>query len=146
MKAERRYNNRKDVYPLKISSLSSSDTMTKIVRSGTILNASSKGILLSVRREDIIPKSLRSDLNLDSLVGDNVVIKIDEMNLDLAGVVARTKFVGKEGFQLAIDYSLDAPEYWRECLIDLLPSPEEFDDLEKGVNNLISLKNHKGVR
>lgn len=146
MKSERRVTTRKEVYPLRISSLSARDSMAKIVRHGIILNASSEGMLLHVRRDDLIPKSLKGSLSLDSLVGDLIVIKIDEMNLELSGTITRTHFLGKEGFQLAIDYSSDAPLYWRECLMDLLPTPEEFDDLQKGVNNLISIKRSKRPR
>jgi hypothetical protein len=146
MKAERRISNRKEVYPLKISSLAAMDGMAKIVRQGTIINASSRGMLLQIRREDLIPRSLKNSLTLDPLVGDMVVIRIDEMNLELSGKVTRTKLLGKEGFELAIDYSSDAPQYWRECLMDLLPTPQEFDDLQKGVNNLVPLKGYKGHR
>jgi hypothetical protein len=35
--------------------------------------------------------------------------------------------LGKKGFYVAIDYSEEAPEYWRECLMDLLPNPGELD-------------------
>lgn len=146
MKAERRISNRKEVHPLKISYLAVLDSMTKLVRNGTILNASPQGMLLIVKRDDLIPKTLRGSLSLDSLVGDSVVIKIDEMNLELSGAITRTKFLGKEGFELAIDYSTDAPLYWRECLMDLLPTPAEFDELQRGVNNLVSLKNYKRNR
>jgi hypothetical protein len=146
MKAERRISNRKEVYPLNISSLAVMDSMTKLVRHGIILNASPQGMLLHIKRDDIIPKSLKGSLTLDSLVGDLIVVKIDEMNLEISGSIARTRFLGKEGFELAIDYSTDAPLYWRECLMDLLPTPEEFDDLHRGVNNLVSLKNTKRNR
>ncbi len=146
MKAERRVSNRKEVHPLKISYLAALDSMTKLVRHGVILNASPQGMLLHVKRDDLIPKALRGSLTLDTLVGDSVVIKIDEMNLELSGAITRTKFLGKEGFELAIDYSTDAPLYWRECLMDLLPTPEEFNELQRGMNNLLSLKNHKRNR
>lgn len=146
MKAERRVSNRKEVHPLKISYLAALDSMTKLVRHGVIINASPQGMLLHVKRDDLIPKALRGSLTLDILVGDSVVIKIDEMNLELSGAITRTKFLGKEGFELAIDYSTDAPLYWRECLMDLLPTPEEFNELQRGMNNLLSLKNHKRNR
>jgi hypothetical protein len=75
-----------------------------------------------------------------------VVLKIEEMNLELSGKITRTKLLGKEGFELAIDYSNDAPQYWRECLMDLLPTPQEFNDLQKGLNNVVPLKGYKGNR
>jgi hypothetical protein len=146
MKAERRITHRKAVYPLKISSLAVTDGMAKLVRHGTIVNASAHGMLLHIRREDLIPRSLKNSLTLEPLVGSRVVIRIEEMNLELSGTISRTRLLGKEGFELALDYSGDSPQYWRECLMDLLPTPEEFDDLQKGLNNVISLKGHKGNR
>jgi hypothetical protein len=146
MKAERRVTNRKKVYPLRISSLAVMDSMAKLVRHGVIVNASAHGMLLHIRREDLIPRSLKNSLTLEPLVGDLVVIKIEEMNLELSGKVARTKLLGKEGFELAIDYSNDAPQYWRECLMDLLPTPQEFNDLQKGLNNVVPLKGYKSNR
>ena len=146
MKAERRLNNRKEVYPLKISSLAVVESMAKLVRHGSIINASTQGMLLHIRREDIIPRALKNSLSLESLVGDLVVIKIEEMNLELSGTITRTRLLGKEGFGLALDYTNDAPEYWRECLMDLLPTPQEFNELQSGANNVYPLKSYKGNR
>ena len=146
MKAERRLNNRKEVYPLKISSLAVVESMAKLVRHGSIINASTQGMLLHIRREDIIPRALKNSLSLESLVGDLVVIKIEEMNLELSGTITRTRLLGKEGFELALDYTNDAPEYWRECLMDLLPTPQEFNELQSGANNVYPLKSYKGNR
>jgi glycine cleavage system aminomethyltransferase T len=50
------------------------------------------------------------------------------MNIEISGRIARTKLLGKQGFEIGIDYAEDAPEYWRECLVDLLPAPGEFDE------------------
>lgn len=119
---------RKLTSKLEVSSVSSLEGLAKIARSGTIVNVSSSGILLQIRREDIIPKALRATLTLDSLVGDHVMIHIDAMNLEISGYISRTKLMGKSGFELAINYADDAPEYWRECLVDLLPAPGEIED------------------
>lgn len=146
MKAERRISHRKEVYPLRISSLAVVESMAKLVRHGSIINASTQGMLLHIRREDIIPRSLKNTLTLDSLVGDLVVIRIEEMNLELSGKVSRTRLLGKEGFEIALDYTNDAPEYWRECLMDLLPTPQEFNDLQSGSGNVFPLKAYKGNR
>jgi hypothetical protein len=43
------------------------------------------------------------------------------MDLDITGFVARTKYVSNKEFEIGVDYTSDAPEYWRECLCDLLP-------------------------
>lgn len=119
---------RKLTSKLEVSSVSSLEGLAKIARSGMIVNVSSSGILLQIRREDLIPKALRATLTLDSLVGDHVMIHIDAMNLEISGYISRTKLMGKSGFELAINYADDAPEYWRECLVDLLPAPGEIED------------------
>ncbi len=125
MKAQRntRSSPRKEVAPLTLDSFASLENLQKLAKAGEVVEASASGILLRFKREDLVSKELRSNLNLDSLVGQSVYFNIHEMNLEISGKVARTKYLGKkEGFIVAIDYSLDAPEYWRECLMDLLPT------------------------
>lgn len=128
MKAQRKYRAaprkqiNKDLTKLTLDSLSSSDSLQKLAKYGKIVEASASGILIQFQREDFVSKELRSNLNIDSLIGQNVYFNIHEMNLEISGRIARTKFVGKEGFLIAIDYTADAPEYWRECLMDLLPT------------------------
>ena len=104
------------------------DDLAKIAKNCEIVEASASGLLLLVRRQDLIPTSLRSNLNLDALVGDRVFMRLEDMNLEVSGKVARTHFLGKKGFHIAIDYTEDAPEYWRECLMDLLPIPGELEE------------------
>lgn len=113
---------RKDLAKLTLDSLSSLDSLQKLAKYGQIVEASSSGILIRFKRDDFVAKELRSNLNIDHLVGQNVFFNIHEMDLEISGRVARTKFLGKDGFVIAIDYTADAPEYWRECLMDLLPT------------------------
>jgi hypothetical protein len=151
MKPEKRTAPRKEVCPLTISAISIVESMAKIARTGMVVNASAMGVLIHIKRSQIIPRVLKNTLSLDMLVGDAVVIKIEEMNLEIFGRISRTKLLGKQGFELAVDYSAEAPLYWRECLIDLLPSPEEFSEIEgekigRGAlrgSNVIPLKNIK---
>jgi hypothetical protein len=112
---------RKEFTPLTLDSFSSMESLEKIAKYGEIVEASASGILINFKRDDFIKKELRGNLNIDSLIGHKVFFRIHEMDLEISGTVARTKFLGKKGFQVAVDYSSDAPEYWRECLIDLLP-------------------------
>jgi hypothetical protein len=113
--SNRRVAPRKEVSPIHVSYLTSLDDFAKIAKNCEIVEASSSGLLLLVRREDLIPQALRKNLNLE------------EMNIEISGVITRTQLTGKKGFHLAVDYTDDAPEYWRECLMDLLPSPGEMD-------------------
>lgn len=119
---------RKSLAPRLVTSLSSLDTLAKLTRGGELIQVSSSGILLVVKRDDLIPTNLRRNLNLDSLVGTRVLMHLKELDLEISGKVARTRYVGKDGFEIGIDYSDDAPEYWRECLVDLLPAPGEMED------------------
>lgn len=119
---------RREITPLKVSSVASLENLAKIAREGEVIEASTSGFLLIIRREDLIPSNLRKNLTLDMLIGSKVLLHLPQMNLEISGRVARTKLLGKQGFELGIDYTDDAPEYWRECLVDLLPAPGEFDE------------------
>lgn len=112
----------KDLAKLTLDSFSSMDSLQKLAKFGQIVEASACGILIRFKRDDFVAKELRTNLSIDHLVGQNVFFNIHEMDLEISGKVARTKFLGKDGFVIAIDYTTDAPEYWRECLMDLLPT------------------------
>lgn len=119
---------RKDITPLTVTSVSTLENLTKIAKGGHIVEASISGFLLKVEREHLVPVEFRRNLNIDALVGQKVRIHVDELNLELSGRIARTRFAGKAGFEIGIDYSDDSPEYWRECLVDLLPAPGELEE------------------
>ncbi len=118
---------RKELSPVKVSYISSLSDFSKLTREGRIVEASSTGLLILVDRGELVAPHLRKNLNIDELIGERVYMRLDDMNLELSGIVARTQFLGKRGFHIAIDYTEEAPEYWRECLMDLLPSPGEFE-------------------
>lgn len=113
---------RRDLGSLTLDSFASLENLEKLATYGQLIEASSTGLLIRFKREDFVKKELRSHLNIDTLRGQKVYFKIHEMALEISGVVRRTEFQGKAGFLVAVDYSHDAPEYWRECLMDLLPS------------------------
>lgn len=128
MLKNRRLAPRRDIAPLKVSTMSSVENLVKIAKGGLLIEASITGFLMILKREDLVPVSLRKNLTLDEIVGMKILIHLPQMNLEIFGEIVRTRLVGrKEGFEIAIDYTSDAPEYWRECLLDLLPSPGEFD-------------------
>lgn len=124
---KRRISPRKSVDPIRVSHMTSLNDFTKIARNCEIIEASSTGLLLQVDRNQLIPAQLKKNLSIDSLKGNKVFIRLEDMNLEISGLVARTQLLGKKGYLIAIDYTDDSPEYWRECLMDLLPSPGEFD-------------------
>lgn len=118
---------RKETSPVHVSSMTTLSDFTKILKSGEVVEASISGLLILVRREDLVPQTLRKNLNIDVLIGDHVFLRLADMNLEISGTVARTQLLGKKGYYIAVDYSDDAPEYWRECLMDLLPRPGELE-------------------
>jgi ATP-dependent helicase/DNAse subunit B len=112
----------KEEAKLTLDSISSMENLEKLAKYGEIVEASATGILIAIKREDFVSKDLRANLNIDQLIGKEVFFNIHEMDLEISGKVARTKFLGKKGFLVAVDYSSDSPEYWRECLMDMLPT------------------------
>jgi hypothetical protein len=104
----------------------------------TLVDASPTGLLLRVERENILAMGLRSTLTLSSIIGSSVGFTIEVMDTYLEGSVTRTKLEGHGTFVVAVDFREDAPEYWRNCLVDLLPADpgstgsyvEDDEDLE----------------
>jgi hypothetical protein len=113
---------RKQVGLIPISNLTTMSHFESIARFGHLIDASSTGFLIQVDREDLVPPGLRQNLSLESIEGESITLMINPMELEIDGHIARTRYIGKGVFEIAIDFSEDAPEYWRECLFDLLPN------------------------
>jgi len=90
-----------------------------------LVDVSPTGLLLRVERENILSMGLRSTLTLSSIIGTSVGFTIEVMDTYLEGAVTRTKLEGHGTFVVAVDFREDAPEYWRNCLVDLLPADAE---------------------
>ncbi len=127
MRSEKRFFDRKAVDPLSIQGLISIGDLTPIADGGLLVEASPSGFRIEVSREQLCDPVLRENLTLEDIEGLQVSIFIPAMDLDITGLITRTKYNGNSMFELGIDYTSDAPEYWRECLCDLLPSPGELD-------------------
>jgi hypothetical protein len=116
-----RISTRYNIQPLEIHGMISIANLTPICDFGHITEASSSGFKLIVKRDDFCQSEYKSTMNLDSLKGLEVSLYIPIMDLDITGQVTRTKYVSNKEFEIGVDYTSDAPEYWRECLCDLLP-------------------------
>ena len=128
MKSEKRYFDRKELDPLAIQGLISISDLTPIADGGQLVEASPSGFRLEIMRNDLCDPVLKENLTLEEVEGLQVSIFIPAMDLDITGLIARTKYLGDAKFEIGIDYTSDAPEYWRECLCDLLPTPGELSD------------------
>lgn len=126
-KADRRYAPREKFEHIQIRGLTSLDHKTLVSRLGHIVDASKTGFLLHVPRENLVPKHLRESLSLAELEGDKVILTIEPLNLEIGGKIARTRRINKETFEICVDFSDDAPEYWREALLDMLPRASDFE-------------------
>jgi hypothetical protein len=130
MKAERRHAARKVVDTIHVAELTSLSSYSVIAREGVIVDASHTGFLIKVDRTALVPKEYRENLNMTNLVGHQVVMYLPQMNLDLDGTITRADHIGKGRFEIAVTFSADVPEYWRGCLVELLPAPGEIVDEE----------------
>ncbi len=126
-----RKSSRKEIAKLNLTKISALDNLSKVANGGLVTQVSSTGLLFMVKRHHLIPQYLRQNLNLDALLGMRLLIHIKELNLDMSGVVSRTAFKGSGGFLIAIDFSEDAPSYWRECLVELLPTESEVAEFDQ---------------
>lgn len=88
---------------------------------GKITEASTTGFKLLVSKEDFCFQEMQSNINVDSIKGLEISLYIPMMDLDITGHIARARYMKNNEYELGIDYTSDAPEYWRECLCDLLP-------------------------
>ncbi|MEK6556503.1 MAG: hypothetical protein AABZ31_14740 [Bdellovibrionota bacterium] len=131
MSKDKRVANRKDIDFIKVNDLTAVMDYSVIAQTGQIINASASGFLLQIDRKDILPPGLKENLTLDSTLGQQVVLYLPQMNLDLDGTITRASHMGRGRFVVAIDFSSEVPVYWRDCLIDLLPAPGEIEYSEE---------------
>jgi hypothetical protein len=122
----KRSSKRKIVENVYFSELSDLNNSLILASQGHIVDASTTGFLAIFHRDDTDP-SLKGTLSLEHLVGKKVALFLPQMEIDLDGHVSRTKHIGKGYFEVGITFSEDIPEYWRNCLRDLLPQPGEID-------------------
>lgn len=126
VKAERRLNDRKVVDAISVAELTSLSNYNVIAHEGVIVDASNTGFLLKIDRRNFVPNELRENLSIHQLIGQQVVMFLPQMNLDLDGTISRAEHKGRGQFEIAVTFSAEVPEYWRDCLVDLLPAPGEM--------------------
>ena len=97
-----------------------------LTKKAVLVNASSHDFLIRVHRRDLIPKYLRNNLTLDSIKDHLIILTIEQMDLTISGYVTRTAMIGRGNFEVAVDYSQDESDYFRECLFSMLPNKGEF--------------------
>jgi len=117
----------RELDPIQIKGLTSLDHKTLLSRTGHIIDASATGFLLHVARKDLVPQRFRENLSLSELEGDQIILTIDPLQLEIGGKIVRTKRLTKELYEIVVDFSSDAPEYWREALLEMLPRASDYN-------------------
>lgn len=124
----KRQNRRKDVATIIVEDITALNDYNMIIKEGIIVDASIDGFLMQVNRKDL-NNEYQDTLSLDKMLGMQVALFLPQMNLDLDGFVMRTHHKGNGVFDLYIEFSSEVPDYWRECLVELLPDDEELEDM-----------------
>jgi len=124
---EQREYNRKLLAPIHVADIQAADRCVCLAHHGTIVNASATGLLIHVNPQNLNPEMLQHNLPLEGIKGDYVTMKIVEMELEIDGTVMRARRLDQGLCELAIDFSDNAPAYWRECLAELLPGLGESE-------------------
>jgi hypothetical protein len=123
---DRRQSPRKPLDPIHIAEMKTTDQLTILVRSGTLVNASATGLLIRVDRDALNPEIFQHGVPLTTIEGEHVMMQIVEMALEIDGKIVRAHQAAPAWCEIAIDFTDDAPQYWRECLAELLPSLGEM--------------------
>jgi recombinational DNA repair ATPase RecF len=118
---------RKSVYPIQLSRIVLGESQIQLATGGTLVEISETGFKILLDRKELKPAKFRSQLDLSDLVQEIIWIHLDDLDLILEGTITRTRFLGKGVFEIGVDYSDTAPDYWRECLVGLLPQPNELE-------------------
>jgi hypothetical protein len=129
-KSRRDHGNRKVVSQINVLNVRNVGTTEVYFSRANVVDVSPTGILLRVRRDDIMAHTLRSTLTLSVLHKVSVGFTIEIMDTYIEGIITRTKPEGKGDFLAAVDFRDDAPEYWRHCLVDLLPDETDSDEIK----------------
>ena len=128
---ERRTYDRKLLDPIHVEDIQILDHAAPLARCGVVLNASASGLLIEVQRCDLSPEFLHGESSLDSVCGNDVMMKVVEMSLDIDGTIVRAKETAQGVYEIAIDFAANAPAYWRECFAEFLPERGEIDAMQR---------------
>lgn len=124
---EKRSSYRKSLGAIQFQELTTLKNYKVLIEQGYIVDASINGFLIEVKRDSLFD-SLKDNLTLDDLLEKHIALYLPQMEIDLDGYVKRTRHTGNGDFELYIEFSEDVPDYWRDCLVELLPSEDELED------------------
>lgn len=106
---------------VKATSIALSHEESLIVKKAVVSEVSPKGFNLTFNYQDLIMDSLKFQWGLHTLWYKNIDIYIPDMEMDIEGKVIGAKRLEQGKFEVNIEFSQEAPVYWRECLFELWP-------------------------
>ncbi len=127
---EKREYTRKLLDPIHVTDIQAVDRFMVLARYGTLLNASASGVLIEIQPNDLSPELLHNELTLDAITGDDIMMKVVEMSLEIDGKIVRAQETACGSYEIAIDFAANAPAYWHECFAELLPHRGEFSHVQ----------------
>lgn len=124
---DRRSLSRKTLGIIEAEDLTLIDGLHLFAARGVLKSASIGSFVVLVERKDLVASEYRETLDLSEVEGKDLALFLPQMNLDLDGTISRVRHAGKGFFEVVVAFSSEVPQYWRECLVELLPSPEELE-------------------
>lgn len=115
------FENLKRNYDIHISEITLLHDYIVVANQAAVKELNSEGLILTIHRDNITVENLRNNLSLDEIIGEQVAFYIPSMDLDLDGEIFETKHTGNGNFEVIVKFNDEAPEYWRECVADLMP-------------------------
>ena len=134
IKVEKRKSPRKLLDPIHVADIEAMGHAMIVAYHGKLLNASATGLLISINRSDLKPDLLDRKVPLEAIEGDDVVMKIVEMELKIDARVVRTRYVDEALCEIAVDFADMVPTYWRDCLVEFLPDVGEMEQVDASKN------------
>lgn len=130
VKVERRKHTRKLLDPIHVANIETVDQHMLIAHYGTLLNASASGFLIHINRRDLNPDLREYEPLLAACKGIDVIMKIVEMELKIDARVVRICRIDETSYEIAVDFAGMAPDYWCECLAELMPHVGEIEQID----------------
>lgn len=107
--------------PVLITELTSIMSYTLIAREAIVSQVTIKGLNLHIKKDSLIRDELKENKSIHSLIGEEVVFYLPQMNLDMEGIITEASSIEEDLFEVFISFNSQVPGYWKKCLLDLFP-------------------------
>ena len=109
---------------IKVASIALAEEEKLVVKKAFVSNLSPLGFKLVFHNQNFISDSLKFHLHFYALLQKELCMYIPDMEMDLDGIVTDVRYLEDGKWEVSIEFSPSAPQYWRECLCDLWPDRE----------------------